>query len=314
MHAAAPYEGRTAHEPPSRRAFTPGASQCHRCRHRRWDLPAGLVEGNRFTSAAGIPGDPYTYYVGAASGGIYKTTDGGVHWDEIFDEQPVPSIGALAVAPGDPNVVWTGTGEAHIRSHICIGQGIYKSVDAGRHCTLMGLEMTGCIGRVVVHPTNPDIVMAGTLVRTLRGTNAAGLNRIHWDLRDEPSAEVRLQLRQVQRLAASDAEVSGRLRALDARLIEAEMLLVDLRLTGAGQDQARFATTLIAKMEYLASGVATGDFRPTTQAAEVQGILGTELRNAQQAIEAALREVPALNQLLDGRGLPRVVDQRRIMP
>jgi len=120
-------------------------------------------EGNRFTSAAGIPGDPNTYYVGAASGGIYKTTDGGVHWDELFDEQPVQSIGSLAIAPSDPNVVWAGTGEAHIRSHISIGQGIYKSVDAGKHWTLMGLEKTGRIARVVVHPTNPDIVMACAL-------------------------------------------------------------------------------------------------------------------------------------------------------
>ncbi len=120
-------------------------------------------EGNRFTSAAGIPGDPHTYYVGAASGGIYKTTDGGVHWTSLFDAQPVQSIGALAVAPSDRNIVWAGTGEAHIRSHISIGQGIYKSLDAGATWSLMGLEKTGRIARVVVHPTNPDIVLACAL-------------------------------------------------------------------------------------------------------------------------------------------------------
>ena len=97
-------------------------------------------EGNRFTSAVGIPGDVHTYYVGAASGGLYKTTDGGVHWTELFDAQPVQSIGSLAVAPSDPNIVWAGTGEGKIRSHISLGQGIYKSVDAGRTWTLMGLE------------------------------------------------------------------------------------------------------------------------------------------------------------------------------
>ena len=75
-------------------------------------------EGNRFSSAAGIPGEPYTYYVGAASGGVYKTTDGGVNWDEMFDDQPVQSIGSLAVSPANPNVVWAGTGEGKIRSHI----------------------------------------------------------------------------------------------------------------------------------------------------------------------------------------------------
>ena len=120
-------------------------------------------EGNRFTSAAGIPGDPSTYYVGAASGGIYKTTDGGVNWDAIFDDQPVQSIGSLAVAKSDPNVVWAGTGEAHIRSHISIGQGVYKSVDAGKSWSLMGLEKTGRVARMVIHPSNPDIVLACAL-------------------------------------------------------------------------------------------------------------------------------------------------------
>ncbi len=120
-------------------------------------------EGNRFTSAAGIPGDPLTYYVGSASGGVWKTVDGGVNWKPIFDGQPVSSIGSLAVSRSDPNVVWAGTGEAHIRSHISVGQGIYKSVDAGKTWTLMGLEKTGRIARVVVHPTNPDVVMACAL-------------------------------------------------------------------------------------------------------------------------------------------------------
>ena len=120
-------------------------------------------EGNRFTSAVGVPGDPLTYYVGAASGGVWKTVDGGVNWKAIFDGQPVQSIGSLAVSRSDPNVVWAGTGEAHIRSHISIGQGIYKSVDGGKTWTLMGLEKTGRIARIVVHPTNPDVVLACAL-------------------------------------------------------------------------------------------------------------------------------------------------------
>ena len=120
-------------------------------------------EGNRFSAATGIPGDPNTYYVGAASGGIYKTSDAGVHWVSVFDDQPVQSIGSLAVAQSDRNIVWAGTGEAHIRSHISIGQGIYKSTDAGKTWTSMGLEKTGRIARIVVHPTNPDIVLACAL-------------------------------------------------------------------------------------------------------------------------------------------------------
>ena len=119
--------------------------------------------GNRLTSVAGIPGQPNIYYVGAASGGIFKTTDGGVHWEPIFDDQPVSSIGSLAIAPSDPNIVWAGTGEAWIRSHISVGQGIYKSTDAGKTWTLMGLEKTGRIGKIVIDPKNPDIVLAAAL-------------------------------------------------------------------------------------------------------------------------------------------------------
>ncbi|MFQ5705147.1 MAG: WD40/YVTN/BNR-like repeat-containing protein [Gemmatimonadales bacterium] len=116
--------------------------------------------GNRVISVAGIPGDPTVYYAGAASGGIFKTTDGGTHWEPIFDDQPVASIGALAVAPSDRNIVWAGTGESFIRSHISLGAGIYKSTDAGKTWTLMGLEKTGRIGRIVIDPRNPDVVFA----------------------------------------------------------------------------------------------------------------------------------------------------------
>ena len=88
--------------------------------------------GNRATAVAGVPGNSYLYYVGAASGGIFKTTDGGIHWDPVFDSQPVASIGSLAVAASDPNIVWAGTGESFIRSHISVGNGVYKSTDAGK--------------------------------------------------------------------------------------------------------------------------------------------------------------------------------------
>lgn len=119
--------------------------------------------GNRATAVAGVPGNPYLYYVGAASGGIFKSTDGGVHWDPIFDGQPVSSIGSLAVAASDPNIVWAGTGESFIRSHISVGAGIYKSTDAGKTWALMGLDKTGRIGNVIIDPRNPDIVLACSL-------------------------------------------------------------------------------------------------------------------------------------------------------
>jgi photosystem II stability/assembly factor-like uncharacterized protein len=116
--------------------------------------------GNRVSAVAGVSGDANTYYAGAASGGIWKTTDGGVHWEPVFDDQQVQSIGSLAVAAADPNVVWAGTGESFIRSHISAGWGIFKSTDAGGSWARMGLENTGRIGRIVIHPTNPDIVYA----------------------------------------------------------------------------------------------------------------------------------------------------------
>jgi photosystem II stability/assembly factor-like uncharacterized protein len=119
--------------------------------------------GNRVSAVTGVAGYPSVYYAGAASGGIFKTTDGGTHWQAIFDDQPVSSIGALAVAPSDPNIVWAGTGEAWIRSHISVGAGIYKSVDAGKSWTLMGLEKTGRIGRIVINPVDPNIVLVAAL-------------------------------------------------------------------------------------------------------------------------------------------------------
>ncbi|HYW51954.1 MAG TPA: glycosyl hydrolase, partial [Gemmatimonadaceae bacterium] len=120
-------------------------------------------EGNRVTSVSGVTGDRTTYYAGAASGGLWKTSDGGVSWKAIFDDQPVSSIGALAVAPSDPNVVWVGTGEPFIRSNISVGWGVFRSTDAGRSWTKMGLENTGRISRIVVHPADPDVVYVASL-------------------------------------------------------------------------------------------------------------------------------------------------------
>lgn len=119
--------------------------------------------GNRATAVAGIPGNPGVYYVGAASGGIFKSTDGGIHWDPVFDDEPVSSVGSLAIAASDPNIVWAGTGESFIRSHISVGNGIYKSLDAGKTWKRMGLENTGRLANVIIDPHNPDLVLACAL-------------------------------------------------------------------------------------------------------------------------------------------------------
>ncbi len=131
----------------------------------RW-RSVGPSVGNRIASVAGVPGDPNIYYAGAASGGIWKSTDGGTTFAPIFDDQPVAAIGALAVAPSDSRVVWAGTGEAWaIRDSDVMGDGAYKSTDAGATWQHVGLDQTGRIGRIVIHPTNPDIVYVCALGR-----------------------------------------------------------------------------------------------------------------------------------------------------
>ncbi len=121
----------------------------------------GPAPAGRIASAVGVPGDPTTYYLGSASGGVWKSTDNGQTFVPVFDDQPVQAIGALAVAPSDHDTVWAGTGEAWlVRPSDVMGDGIYKSIDAGATWTRMGLEKSGRIGRVIVHPTDPNIVYA----------------------------------------------------------------------------------------------------------------------------------------------------------
>ena len=119
--------------------------------------------GGRTTAVFGIPDDPNVYYAGTASGGIWKTTDGGIRWEPIFDNYQAQSIGSLAVAASDTNIIWAGTGEAHIRGNVSIGNGIYKSMDGGKTWRHMGLEKTGRIGRIVIDRSNPLIVFAAAM-------------------------------------------------------------------------------------------------------------------------------------------------------
>ncbi|MBV8817789.1 MAG: glycoside hydrolase, partial [Acidobacteriaceae bacterium] len=117
----------------------------------------GPQVGNRISAVAAVPGDPSVYYAGAASGGVWKSTDGGNKFQAIFDDQPAAAIGALTIAPSDPSTVWAGTGEAWaIRDSDVMGDGVYRSLDAGKTWKHMGLDETGRIGRIVVNPQNPD--------------------------------------------------------------------------------------------------------------------------------------------------------------
>jgi photosystem II stability/assembly factor-like uncharacterized protein len=119
--------------------------------------------GNRVSTVVGVAGDRMTYYGGAASGGVWKTSDGGLTWAPIFDDQDFPSIGAIAVAESDPNVVWVGTGEAFIRSNVSIGNGVFRSTDGGNTWEHKGLDGSGRIGRIIVHPSDPDVAYAAVL-------------------------------------------------------------------------------------------------------------------------------------------------------
>ncbi|MDQ2856672.1 MAG: glycosyl hydrolase, partial [Acidobacteriota bacterium] len=122
----------------------------------------GPAWGGRVARSVGVPGDPSTYYVASASGGVWKSTDGGINFKSIFDDQPISSIGSIAVASSDPNVIYVGSGEANIRGNVAAGNGIYKSVDAGKTWTHVW-KQEGQIGTMVVDPRNADVAFAAVL-------------------------------------------------------------------------------------------------------------------------------------------------------
>src|SRR5579863_3071825 len=119
-----------------------------------WRL-IGPFRGGRVTSVAGVPGQPNIYYFGTPGGGIWKTTSGGQVWKPIFDSTGVPSIGAIAVAPSDPNIVYAGTGERQP------GRGVFRSTDAGATWSAAGLDNARFIQAIVVDPRHPDHLVAG---------------------------------------------------------------------------------------------------------------------------------------------------------
>src|SRR6266566_151080 len=128
----------------------------------RWRL-IGPHRGGRVLAVAGIPGDATTFYFGAVDGGVWRTTNAGLTWEPLFDREPVASVGALAIAPSNPKVVYVGTGEASIRSDITFGAGVYKSTDGGARWRFVGLEDTRHIGRILIDPKNPDVVLVAAL-------------------------------------------------------------------------------------------------------------------------------------------------------
>ena len=129
----------------------------------RWRSIGPADMGGRIADIVGIPSPSKTFYVATVAGGIWKTTNAGTTFRPLFDDQRVVSMGALAIAPSDTNQLWAGTGEQNSRNSISPGGGIYKSGDGGKTWALMGLEKTQQIGRIIVHPTDPNIVYVAAL-------------------------------------------------------------------------------------------------------------------------------------------------------
>src|SRR5256714_2030801 len=118
----------------------------------------GPSRGGRVTTVTGVPSQPETFYMGVASGGLFRTTDGGVTWTPITDGTvPLGSTGCVAVADSDPNIIHLGTGSDGVRSNVSTGRGMYKSNDGGQTWKFIGLYNAGQIGSVRIHPTNPNI-------------------------------------------------------------------------------------------------------------------------------------------------------------
>jgi photosystem II stability/assembly factor-like uncharacterized protein len=129
----------------------------------RWRNIGPANMGGRITDIEGVPGNPRVVYVGTASGGVFKTTDMGIRWTPLFDEQETLSIGDIALDPQNPDIVWVGTGEGNPRNSVSPGAGIYKSVDGGKTWQFMGLRETRHITRIIVHPRDSNTVWVAAL-------------------------------------------------------------------------------------------------------------------------------------------------------
>jgi photosystem II stability/assembly factor-like uncharacterized protein len=173
--AGAPLSMALAAEPPAKAAPAAAPKPLEGLKYRL----IGPFRGGRATGVAGIAGDPTTFYFGAAAGGLWKTTDGGTSWKPLWDHFPEASqaVGAVAVAPSDPKVVYAGTGEINIRGNVVTGNGLYKSVDAGKTWKFSGLRDTQVIGRIIVDPKDPNRLFVAALGHIFGDNSERGVFR-----------------------------------------------------------------------------------------------------------------------------------------
>jgi photosystem II stability/assembly factor-like uncharacterized protein len=143
---------------------------------RHWRL-VGPFRGGRALAVEGIPGDPSTFYFGSVAGGVWRTRDAGITWQPLTDSVSFASVGALAIAPSDPNVIYVGSGEADMRSDITYGQGMWKSTDGGAHWQSIGLRDTRQIGRILVDPHDPNLLLVAALGHAYAGNPDRGVYR-----------------------------------------------------------------------------------------------------------------------------------------
>lgn len=144
-------------------SFSLSAQDSKRLASLEWRAIGPAIFAGRVTDVEGVPGNPRIVYVASASGGLWKTVNGGITWQPIFERQGTLSLGDIAIDPRNPEVIWAGTGEANPRNSVSFGDGIYRSNDGGKSWQHLGLKETRHISRILVHPHNPDIVFVGAL-------------------------------------------------------------------------------------------------------------------------------------------------------
>ena len=141
----------------------------------KWRNIGPAIAGGRVAGVAGTDQDPNLYYLATAGGGVWKSSNGGATWKAVFNNQAVSSIGAVAIDPRNENVVWAGTGEANPRNDVSYGDGLYKTVDGGKHWSRVGLDLTRSISRIAIDPKNPDHVVVGAFGDPFRDSTHRGV-------------------------------------------------------------------------------------------------------------------------------------------